>query len=244
MFKLLYNENYFEKFTHIFIEKSDNEDYMKNLQKTQNEINKTLELKNFDAQFYKESISCIAGIDEAGRGPLAGPVVACAIILPEDLNIIGINDSKKISEKKRLILYDEIYKSALSVGIGMVTCTVIDEINILKATFEAMRVAVNDLALKPDLCLVDGNLEVPNLNFAQKTIIKGDSKSLSIAAASIIAKVTRDTMMEKYDELYPQYDFKSNKGYGTKKHIEAILEYGTCPIHRTSFLKKISIEKE
>lgn len=183
------------------------------------------------------SFSHICGIDEVGRGPFAGPVVAAAVILPKDCDILYLNDSKKVSAKKREALYDEIYEKAVAVGIGMVSEKVIDEINILNATYEAMRMAVLKLSVAPDLLLNDA-VTIPGIDAQQVPIIKGDAKSASIAAASIVAKVTRDRMMEEYDHIYPQYQFAKNKGYGTKAHIEAIKEFGICDLHRKTFVRK------
>lgn len=183
------------------------------------------------------SFSHICGIDEVGRGPFAGPVVAAAVILPKDCDILYLNDSKKVSAKKREALYDEIYEKAVAVGIGMVSEKVIDEINILNATYEAMRMAVSKLSVVPDLLLNDA-VTIPGIDIEQVPIIKGDAKSASIAAASIVAKVTRDRMMEEYDQIYPQYQFAKNKGYGTKAHIEAIKEAGICDLHRRTFVRK------
>ncbi len=177
----------------------------------------------------------LCGIDEAGRGPLAGPVVAGAVILPPDCEILYVNDSKKLSEKKRELLYDEILKKAQAVGVGIVGPDRIDEINILQATYEAMRMAVSKLGIKPDLLLNDA-VTIPKVEIPQVPIIKGDAKSVSIAAASIIAKVTRDRIMAQYDELFPGYGFASNKGYGSAKHIEALKVLGPCEIHRRSFI--------
>lgn len=177
----------------------------------------------------------ICGIDEAGRGPLAGPVVAGAVILPKDCDILYINDSKKLSEKKREELYDVIMERAVAVGIGCSTPERIDEINILQATYEAMRQAVAQLPVQPDLLLNDA-VTIPELSVRQVPIIKGDAKSISIGAASIMAKVTRDRLMVQYDEIYPEYGFASNKGYGAQVHIEALKKYGPCPIHRKSFI--------
>lgn len=179
----------------------------------------------------------ICGIDEVGRGPLAGPVVAAAVILPKDCDILYLNDSKKLSAKKRETLYDEIMEKAVAVGIGMADEKVIDEINILNADYEAMRIAISKLRVKPDLLLNDA-VNIPGVDIPQIPIIKGDTLSASIAAASIIAKVVRDKMMVEYDKAYPGYDFASNKGYGTKKHIEALKEIGPCEIHRRTFIKK------
>lgn len=179
----------------------------------------------------------LCGIDEVGRGPLAGPVVAGAVILPEDCEILYLNDSKKLSEKKRELLYDEIMEKAIAVGIGAVSPERIDEINILQATYEAMRIAISRLSVRPDLLLNDA-VTIPQVGIPQVPIIKGDAKSVSIAAASIIAKVTRDRMMVQYEDLYPGYEFASNKGYGSARHIAALKEIGPCPIHRRSFIKK------
>ncbi len=184
-----------------------------------------------------EDLQYICGIDEVGRGPLAGPVYAAAVILPKDAQILYINDSKKLSEKKREELYSEIMDKALAVGIGYSTHERIDEINILQATFEAMEKAVNNLSIKPELLLIDA-VHIPQLeNFKQESIIKGDAKSVSIAAASIVAKVTRDHIMEEMDQKYPGYGFASNKGYGSQDHIAAIRKLGPCEIHRRSFIK-------
>lgn len=183
-----------------------------------------------------DNYSYICGIDEAGRGPLAGPVVAGAVILPKGKRILYINDSKKLSEKKRNELYGVIKEEALSYGIGIVSPERIDEINILQATYEAMRQAVSQLNVLPDILLNDA-VTIPGIDVRQIPIVKGDAKSLTIASASILAKVTRDRMMIKYDSLYPEYGFAKHKGYGTKMHIEAIKEYGACPIHRKTFIK-------
>ena len=185
---------------------------------------------------YQEKCQFICGIDEAGRGPLAGPVVAGACILPADAEILYLNDSKKLSGKKRELLYDEICQKAVACGIGIVSPHRIDEINILQATYEAMRQAVNSLSVTPDVLLVDA-VTIPNLPIQQEGIIKGDAKSVSIAAASILAKVTRDRMMEELDSAYPEYGFAKHKGYGSQAHIAAIQKYGPCPLHRRSFIK-------
>lgn len=177
----------------------------------------------------------ICGIDEVGRGPLAGPVVAGAVIFPKDCNILYINDSKKLSEKKREELYDVIMERAVAVGLGYSTPDRIDEINILQATYEAMRQAIANLQVAPDLLLNDA-VTIPQVDIRQVPIIKGDAKSISIGAASIVAKVTRDRLMVQYDEVYPEYGFASNKGYGAQTHIEALKKYGPCPIHRRSFI--------
>ena len=177
----------------------------------------------------------ICGIDEVGRGPLAGPVVAGAVILPKDDMILYLNDSKKLSEKKREMLYDEIMNRAVATGIGMASPARIDEINILQATYEAMRMAIDNLKVRPDILLNDA-VTIPQVDILQVPIIKGDAKSISIAAASIIAKVTRDRLMVEYDKVLPGYDFASNKGYGTKAHIAGLKELGPTPIHTRSFI--------
>lgn len=190
-------------------------------------------MKEFETELYNNGINFIAGIDEVGRGPLVGPVVTAAVILPKDFYDERINDSKKLTEKKRELLYDVIMENAISVGIGISSEDVIDEINILNATKRAMLEAVNNLNVKPEHLLIDAvklNTDIP-----QTSIIKGDAKSESIAAASIIAKVTRDRMMIELDKIHPEYDFKHNKGYGTKKHIEAIRKYGIIKEHRKTF---------
>lgn len=190
-------------------------------------------MKEFENELYESGIKYIAGIDEVGRGPLVGPVVTAAVILPRDFYDERINDSKKLTEKKRELLYDVIMENAVSVGIGISSEDVIDDINILEATKKAMIEAINNLSVKPDHLLIDAvklNVDIP-----QTSIIKGDAKSESIAAASIIAKVTRDRMMIELDKEHPEYDFKHNKGYGTKKHIEAIEKYGILKEHRKTF---------
>lgn len=190
-------------------------------------------MKEFETELYNNGINFIAGIDEVGRGPLVGPVVTAAVILPKDFYDERINDSKKLTEKKRELLYDVIMENAISVGVGISSENVIDEINILNATKRAMLEAVNNLSVKPEHLLIDAvklDTDIP-----QTSIIKGDAKSESIAAASIIAKVTRDRMMIELDKIHPEYDFKHNKGYGTKKHIEAIRKYGIIKEHRKTF---------
>ena len=190
-------------------------------------------MKEFENKLYESGIKYIAGIDEVGRGPLVGPVVTAAVILPKDFYDERINDSKKLTEKKRELLYDVIMENAVSVGIGISSEDVIDDINILEATKKAMIEAVNNLSVKPEHLLIDAvklNVDIP-----QTSIIKGDAKSESIAAASIIAKVTRDRMMIELDKEHPEYDFKHNKGYGTKKHIDAIEKYGILKEHRKTF---------
>ena len=196
------------------------------------------ELWNFEHAAMEEGFSLICGVDEAGRGPLAGPVCAAAVILPPDLELEGLNVSKKLSEKRREALYPLICEQALAYGIAFASEQEIDELNILQATFLAMRRAVGQLGRKPDLALVDGNREPDFGDIPVRTIIKGDSRSANIAAASILAKVTRDRFMLEQDAVYPQYGFAVHKGYGTQKHYAALREFGPCPIHRRSFLKK------
>jgi len=195
-------------------------------------------MKDFDKKFYNKETKIICGVDEAGRGPLAGPVVAAAVIFEKSTIIYGINDSKKLDEKTREKLYNEITTKAVSYGIGIVDHIKIDEINILNATLHAMKIAVGKLNPQPDLILIDGNKSFIT-NIPTKTIIGGDGKSFSIAAASIIAKVTRDRMMKKEAEKFPHYSWHTNKGYATKAHIRAIREHGPCELHRRSFLSKI-----
>ena len=192
----------------------------------------------YEKQAIAEGYTTVCGIDEAGRGPLCGPVCAAAVILPVDCEIEGINDSKKLSEKKREKLYDEIIRKAVCYAVSMVPADVIDEINILQATFLAMRNAVSGLSVQPDIALIDGN-QKPGLTIEERTIVEGDAKSISIAAASILAKVTRDRYMLEADTKYPEYKFAQHKGYGTKLHYEMLAEYGLCPEHRRTFLKKI-----
>ena len=184
-----------------------------------------------------DACAYICGIDEAGRGPLAGPVVAAAAVLPKDCQIFYLNDSRKLSEKKRDLLFDEIKEKAVAYGIGIVSPQVIDEINILQATYEAMRQAISQLNVIPEILLNDA-VTIPGVDIMQVPIVKGDAKSVSIAAASILAKVTRDRMMMEYDQIYPEYGFAKHKGYGTAAHIAALKEYGPCPIHRRTFIKK------
>ncbi len=193
-------------------------------------------MKEFEREY--DGCSLICGVDEAGRGPLAGPVAAGAVILPKDCTILYLNDSKKLSEKRREELFWEIREKAVSYSVGIVGPERIDEINILQATYEAMRQAVSGLGVVPDLLLNDA-VTIPELAIPQVPIIKGDAKSVSIAAASILAKVTRDHRMEEYDRQFPQYGFAKHKGYGTAAHVAAIREFGPCPIHRRSFLKNI-----
>lgn len=193
-------------------------------------------------EFEKEALAkgykSVCGVDEAGRGPLAGPVCAAAVILPEGVIIDGVNDSKKLSEKKRESLFDVIREQALSYSIAYATVDEIEEINILNATMLAMRRAIDDLDIKADYAMIDGN-KIPPIDIDAECIVKGDAKSMSIACASILAKVSRDRLLYKYAEEYPMYGFDKHKGYGTKVHREAILKYGPCPYHRKSFLKKL-----
>lgn len=211
------------------------------LRKKEEKLRKELERLEVMSAYEKEyaQYTHICGIDEVGRGPLAGPVVACAVVLPKDVTILYLNDSKKLSEKKRELLYDEIMEKAVAVGIGAVGPARIDEINILQATYEAMRMAIKDLTgklgKKPDLLLNDA-VTIPEVDIPQVPIIKGDAKSISIAAASIVAKVTRDHLMIEYDQVLPGYDFAKNKGYGTKAHIAGLKELGATPIHRKTFI--------
>ncbi len=205
------------------------------------EIERTEKLKYYEKKY--DSYAYICGIDEVGRGPLAGPVVAGAVILPKNCDILYINDSKKLSEKKREELYDIIMEKAVAVGIGYRAPERIDEINILQATYEAMQEAVSKLSVEPDILLNDA-VTIPELPMKQVPIIKGDAKSISIGAASIVAKVTRDRLMVEYDSIFPEYGFASNKGYGAQAHIEALKKYGPCPIHRRSFITHFVNEAE
>ncbi len=203
--------------------------------KLEKELARTEEMYRYEREFSEKGL--IAGIDEVGRGPLAGPVMTGTVILPADHPILYLNDSKKLSAKKRDELYEIIMREAVSVGIGTESPERIDEINILQATYSAMRQAVQKLNPEPDFLLVDA-VTIPDVGIPQCPIIKGDAKSASIAAASIVAKVTRDRLMEEYDQLYPEYHFAKNKGYGTAEHIAALKQYGPCPIHRRSFITK------
>ena len=193
------------------------------------EFEKTAKLKGYKS---------VCGVDEAGRGPLAGPVYAAAVILPDGLIIDGVNDSKKLSEKKREALFDVIREKSISYSIASASVEEIEELNILNATMLAMKRAVEELKVPADYAMIDGN-HLPKLNIDSEFVIKGDAKSMSIACASILAKVSRDRLLCEYAEKYPQYHFEKHKGYGTKAHIEALKEFGPCPIHRPSFLKKI-----
>ena len=203
------------------------------------EIERLKQLKEIENKLRDEQeIEYICGIDEAGRGPLAGPVVVASVIMPKNSFIEGVNDSKKVSEKKRELLYEKITEEAIAWEVGIITPQEIDEINILNATKKGLTSSINGLKVKPDIILVDALNKIDTLGIPYQSIIKGDAKSYSIAAASIIAKVTRDRMMKEWDGIFPQYGFESHKGYGTAKHIQAIKEYGICPIHRKSFVKK------
>ncbi len=203
------------------------------------EMERLTKLKEIESDLYKKGFKNICGIDEAGRGPLAGPVVVAGVIMPKDSMIEGINDSKKVSEKKREILYDYIIEEAISYSVAIIGQDVIDEINILNATKQGVTEVVEGLDIKPDLIIVDALTHINTKGIPYESIIKGDAKCYNIAAASILAKVTRDRIMRQWDEIYPQYGFINHKGYGTERHIEAIRQYGLCPIHRRSFTKKI-----
>ena len=195
------------------------------------------ELKRQEDELRNRGFNMICGIDEAGRGPLAGPVVVASVIMPADSMIEGVNDSKKVSEKKREKLYDLILGEAISYGIGIVGQDEIDEINILNATKKGLTMSLQELTQKPDLIIVDALSKINTLGIPYESIIKGDAKCYSISAASIIAKVTRDRIMREWDKIYPQYGFATHKGYGTSSHIKAIIENGPCPIHRKTFIK-------
>ena len=208
------------------------------------EIERLNKLKEDELKMYSEKIQYICGIDEAGRGPLAGPVVVAAVVLPKDSFIEGVNDSKKISEKKREKVYEQIIENAISYGVGIVDEKGIDQINILNATKLALTTAIKSLEVKPNLILVDALNNIDTCGIPYKSIIKGDAKEYSIAAASIIAKVTRDRIMKQWDEIYPEYGFEKHKGYGTAAHIQVIKEKGPCPIHRRSFIKNFTKDGE
>lgn len=201
------------------------------------EIERLNLLKQEELKLYSDEIQYICGIDEAGRGPLAGPVVVGAVILPKDSFIEGVNDSKKVSEKKREIIYEKIISEAVAYGVGIVDQKTIDEINILNATKLGVKLAINQLKVRPDLILVDALNKMDTCGIPYKSVIKGDAKHYAIAAASILAKVTRDRIMAQWDEVYPEYGFAKHKGYGTSAHIQAIKENGPCIIHRRSFIK-------
>lgn len=209
----------------------------KRIQALEQEKERLKQMREFEREY--EHLGYICGIDEVGRGPFAGPVVAGAVILPPDCEILYVNDSKQLSEKMREQLYDEIMEKAVSVAVGYASPQRIDEINILQATYEAMREAVSKLDVTPQILLNDA-VTIPQITIPQVPIIKGDAKSISIAAASIVAKVTRDRLMREYDKIMPEYGFASNKGYGSKEHIEAIKKYGPTPIHRRSFIHNVT----
>ena len=201
------------------------------------EFERLTNLKSMEKQLYDKGFEYICGIDEAGRGPLAGPVVVAGVIMPKDSMIEGVNDSKKVSEKKREKLYDVILEEAISYSVAIIGQDIIDEINILNATKQGVTEVVEGLDVKPNLILVDALTHINTKGIPYDSVIKGDAKCYNIAAASIIAKVTRDRIMREWDEIYPQYGFINHKGYGTAKHIEALKEYGPCPIHRRTFIK-------
>ena len=213
------------------------------------ELERLKEIKKIEEELYSQGTTSIAGIDEAGRGPLAGPVVVACVVMPRDSMLEGVNDSKKVSEKKREKLYEEIIKEAIGYGVGIISQEEIDRINILNATKEGLTTAIKELEKdlkekqrefdKPEIILVDALTKIDTDHIPYRSIIKGDAKSYSIAAASIIAKVTRDRIMRQWDEVYPRYGFEKHKGYGTAAHINAIKEYGLCPLHRRSFVKNI-----
>ena len=213
------------------------------------EFERLKEIKKIEEEIYLKEAQSIAGIDEAGRGPLAGPVVVACVVMPRDSMIEGVNDSKKVSEKKREKLYDEITQEAIAYGVGIISQEEIDKINILNATKEGLTLAIKEMEKdlkekqrgfeKPEIILVDALTKIDTDHIPYRSIIKGDAKSYSIAAASIIAKVTRDRIMREWNEVYPMYGFAKHKGYGTASHIAAIKEYGLCPLHRRSFVKNI-----
>ena len=204
---------------------------------TEKELLRLQEIQKIERELYQKGVKSICGIDEAGRGPLAGPVVVASVIMPSDSMIEGVNDSKKVSEKKREKLYDQIIEEAISYGVGIIGQDEIDEINILNATKKGLTMSLQELTVKPDLIIVDALNHIDTLGIPYESIIKGDAKCYNIAAASILAKVTRDRIMRQWDEIYPCYGFSAHKGYGTARHIEAIKEYGLCPIHRRTFTK-------
>ena len=203
------------------------------------EQTRLINLKQIENDLHKKGFKNICGIDEAGRGPLAGPVVVAGVIMPQDSMIEGVNDSKKVSEKKREVLYDLIIKEAISYSVQIIGQDVIDDINILNATKQGVTKIAEELEARPDLIIVDALEHINTKRIPYESIIKGDAKCYSISCASILAKVTRDRIMREWDLVYPQYGFAQHKGYGTKKHMEAIREYGLCPIHRISFTKNI-----
>ena len=203
------------------------------------EVERLKKLKQEENELRKKGFNIICGIDEAGRGPLAGPVVVASVIMPADSMIEGVNDSKKVSEKKREKLYEEIIQNAISYGVAIISPEEIDTINILNATKKGLTISLKELTVKPDLIIVDALTHIDTMGIPYESIIKGDAKCYSIAAASIIAKVTRDRLMREWATIYPNYSFEKHKGYGTAMHIEAIKQYGLCPIHRRSFTKNI-----
>ncbi len=214
--------------------------YLRKLEKHQDEASDWALKLDFDEVFHEQSL-VLAGVDEVGRGPLAGPVVAAAVILPYNAHLMGVKDSKKLSEDKREELFPKIQEVAIDIGIGIVDAQTIDSINILQATYKAMQIALNKLTTNYNIVCVDGNMCIPNIEKKQHAIISGDNKSASIAAASIIAKVTRDRMMKEYAKEYPEYAWEQNKGYGSEMHYTAIRTYGITPLHRKSFLKNEGI---
>ena len=201
------------------------------------EEQRLIKLKQIDKEFFDMGMNYVCGIDEAGRGPLAGPVVVASVIMPKDSMLEWVNDSKKVTEKRREILYEKILEEAISYGIAIIDQEEIDDINILQATKKGLTQAITSMKVKPDVILVDALTGIDTLGIPYKSIIKGDANSYSIAAASILAKVTRDRIMREWDKVYPEYGFEGHKGYGTAKHIQAIREYGLCPIHRKTFTK-------
>lgn len=201
------------------------------------EEQRLIRLKQTDKEFFDMGMNYVCGIDEAGRGPLAGPVVVASVIMPKESMLEWVNDSKKVTEKRREILYEKILEEAISYGIAIIDQEEIDNINILQATKKGLTQAITSMEVKPDVILVDALTGIDTLGIPYKSIIKGDANSYSIAAASILAKVTRDRIMREWDKVYPEYGFEKHKGYGTAKHIEAIKEYGLCPIHRKTFTK-------
>ena len=247
--KLVFEQAKMDEYPELYKKyESDSRAGVKNLIRKYQKQEEKLEQERARLEQMREYEHCyaackwICGIDEAGRGPLAGPVVAGAVILPEDCEILYLNDSKKLSAKKREELYDEIMEKAVAVGVGMASPARIDEINILQATYEAMRKAVEQLSVVPDLLLNDA-VTIPEMPYRQVPIVKGDAKSVSIAAASVIAKVTRDRLMMQYDKILPEYGFAQNKGYGSQSHIEALKRVGASPIHRRSFIKNFISEE-
>lgn len=212
--------------------------YSKKLAKHYDELLRLKEISRYEDKYFAQGLRTVAGLDEVGRGPLAGPVVACCVVFKKGTIIEGVGDSKKLSEKSRNLVFWEIKKKALDIGMGVVDEKTIDEINILNATKLAMREAYDNLVIKPGALLID-HMTLDNIDCTQESIVKGDENCFSIGAASIIAKVMRDEMMHTYAQEYPQYHFEKNKGYGSKEHFEALLEHGACPIHRQSFLKRL-----